>query len=336
MNKKKIALTAAALLLVALGITAFSPAYAQTPDGVQAERNSPIQHPHGPREPGPLTDYLKQATADILGLTVEEFEAARQAGTRMPELIEAAGLSVEEFQAAMEAALPEILENAVNDEAINQDQADFILENGLRHGRRRNRLGSGPLNPYVKTAVAETLGLSVEELDAAQEGGLRLPDLLEEAGLTEEEFKTAMQEAWPGILEQGVEAGLITQAQMDFILENGLRNLPKMERLLYPYIQAEIAASLGLSVEDLIEAREAGTKLEALLEEAGLSPEEFRGAMQEAWPEILEDAVNDGLITQDQMDRMLENGWHPHPGRGPGRRPPGGITPARGEGSDQG
>jgi len=77
---------------------------------------------------GPLAEYIKQAVADLLGLTVEELEQAREDGTPFADLLDAAGLTVEEFVEAMKAQKETIVAQAVEDGAITQEQADFILE----------------------------------------------------------------------------------------------------------------------------------------------------------------------------------------------------------------
>ncbi len=220
MKTKLFTLAVIVVAVVALGLTGFSYASAQTQDAPLFQQRGP----GGPEGEHPLRPYVEAAVADILGMSVEDLQAAKEAGTRLPELLEAAGLTPEEFRAALDEATPGIVAQALEDGAITQEQADFILENGLRRprGSRGPRLATA-LRPYVEAAVADILGMSVEELQAAKEAGTRLPELLEAAGLTPEEFKAALEEATPGIVAQALEDGAITQEQADFILENGLR-----------------------------------------------------------------------------------------------------------------
>jgi uncharacterized protein YidB (DUF937 family) len=298
----------------------------------------------------PLQPYVEEAVAGILGLTVEELQAAKDEGTRTVDLIEAAGLTVDEFRAALDEATPAIVEQALADGAITQEQADLILERGLRmfgpggpgkHGGGFGGFGmrgDGVLQPYVESAVADILGMTVEELQAAKDEGTRTVDLIEAAGLTTDEFQTAMEEALPGIVEQALADGAITQAQADYILENGFRGAKGYLRsALQDYVDAATADILGVTVEELQTAREEGTVAD-LLDAAGLTREELKTALEEAAPGIIEQALADGLITQEQADYLLENGlpFHHHGGGHGGHGPhgdgfggPGGFGPGK-------
>jgi len=68
-------------------------------------------------------------TAQALGLSVEELQAERQAGSTMQDLLEKQGLTQEEFQAAMQTAYQAAVQQAVDDNVITQAQADLILSN---------------------------------------------------------------------------------------------------------------------------------------------------------------------------------------------------------------
>jgi hypothetical protein len=223
MKKTILILTAAIAIVAALGLTAFSYASAHglgtATSGFQHEGLGP-----GPGGDHPLSPYIDSAMADILGMSLEDFQAARADGTRLTALIEDAGLSVEEFQAALQEVLPDVLSQAVSDEVITQTQADAILERGLHpfagHGHH-----FGPLGTYVKEASAEILGLTVDELEAARMDGVTMAALLEDAGLTADEFQAALQETLPDIVAAALEDGVITQVQADAIIENGLGSM---------------------------------------------------------------------------------------------------------------
>lgn len=167
---------------------------------------------------GPLKPYLEEATAEILGISVDELQAALDGGQRLSDLIEAAGLTVEAFNAALEAALPEIVAQALADGVITEELAEAILENGLP-GRRG---WFSPLRPYIEEATAEILGIDTDELQAALEDGTAMGELLDEAGLTHLEFRMALDEATPGIVRSALADEAITEAEADTILEYGL------------------------------------------------------------------------------------------------------------------
>lgn len=122
-------------------------------------------------------------------------------------LAEALGITVEELQAARETAYAAYLADAVAAGDITQAQADELLA--------RQRLSS-----YIdhKALVAEALGLSVKELEAALAGGQSLSDLMTAQGLTAETLQTAIQTAYEAAIARAVADGVITQAQADAYL----------------------------------------------------------------------------------------------------------------------
>ena len=75
------------------------------------------------------------------------------------------------------------------------------------------------------------------------------------------------------------------------------------------------AEALGISVEELEAARE-NRELRDLLQELGLQPADIKLAVDDAWPGIVAGAEAEGLITSDQADRLIENGFRPPRGRG--------------------
>jgi hypothetical protein len=225
MKKKILILSIAIVTVAAIGLGAFGLAEAATPGlpALQANGWGPaLGHPHGEKGDGPLRPYVQAASAEILGMTVDELEAAQEEGIRMAVLIEDAGLTVEEFRTAMEAALPGIVEQALADNAITEAQAELILENGLMGPYAR----FGVLHQYVLEAAAEILGMDVDELQAALESGTTMGELLDEAGLTRLQFRQALDDATPGIVRAALANGAITEEQAERILEYGLSTGP--------------------------------------------------------------------------------------------------------------
>ncbi len=145
-------------------------------------------------------------------------------------------------------------------------------------------------------------------------------ELLAEAlGITVEELTEAHAEAQDNWLDEMVEAGYLTQDQVD--LMTALQALKgALDR------QEIVAAALGVEVSELEEARLQGVPPGELLDRQGLSREEFKEALVAA----VEDAVLASVpevISQEQADLVLD--WlfrlecrcrfRPH-GRLPGHR----------------
>ena len=209
----------------------------------------------------------------------------------------------------------------------------------LAHGPGRGR-GPGGARVDVDEAqlLADALGITVEELEAARE---------------------AVREA---IVEQAVAEGLITEAQAEALLEAnaGPRAAQFLRRLIQNNMEIDsqqlLADALGITVEELQAAQREvqEAKLAAMVEAGILTEEEAemiaarravqeyvdREAIAEMVRNSLEAAINealaDGAITQEQADQMLEhlenfdgfrfNFGPGRPGHGPGhhRGGPGG------------
>ena len=206
------------------------------------------------------------------------------------DLADALGISVEDLQAANETAQAAALAQAVEAGLITQEQADQVSKRGFS-GRRGIGSPGGEID--YEALLADALGISVEALQAARETAMdaRLSQAIEDGKLTEEDASR-------------IEA------------RQALRNYFEKDEML--------AKALGISVEELDAAREDGTRIPDLLEELGLTEEEFQANMQTVRQEMLQQAVEDGLITQEQADLLLEGdfggrmvpGGHRCPGRG--------------------
>lgn len=89
----------------------------------------------------------------------------------------------------------------------------------------------------------------------------------------------------------------------DFHGGNGFMHNPEIHELLV----ANLAEALGLTADELNERLEDGEKLADIAEAEGVSCEEFQTLFQDAHTEAIAQAVEQGLITQEQADLMLEH-----------------------------
>ena len=198
----------------------------------------------------------------------------RPAGTNNDEaLAEALGISVEELQAAHEAVKAAALEQAVADGKLTQEQADQIADGSSLNPRVRF-MAKGD---EAQSLLAEALGISVEELQAAR------------------------QDVQQAAIDQAVADGKITEEQAVMMeAYQALRNYVQKDEMT--------AKALGITVDELKAFQEDGQRLPDLIEELGFTQEEFETNMQALREEIMQQAVQDGVITQEQADLMLENG----------------------------
>lgn len=160
--------------------------------------------------------------ADELGVSEEALQSAyaavRELGrdeTTDPQqaLADQLGVTVDELTAAMEAVRDAQQAAALADGTITQAQIDRMEAQQALKGA----IDSDGL-------LAEALGITTDELAAAKEAGIRLPELVEASGLTQDEFAEALAGARAAAVAQAVSDGVITQAQADALAaEDGSR-----------------------------------------------------------------------------------------------------------------
>lgn len=208
-------------------VAAFGPGYQlMAADGNQLGRAG------GPRGAGYASDIDGQALlAEQLGITVEDLDAAQtEARTKV---------------------LDEALANAVANGTLTQQQADALkVLQGLGNGRMMPRL---PMNPGAMHNVdafqkyddylAEALGITVEELDAARIAAHQaaIAQAVADGSITQEEaddmltrmelqpyFQAEMETARETALQKAVTDGVITQEDADDILNGEAGFGPRM------------------------------------------------------------------------------------------------------------
>ena len=198
------------------------------------------------------------------------------------------------------------------------------------------------IDPEVmKEAVANALGLTVEEVEAARADGVTLPELAEEQGVEMEDVRAAAEVAKAAMVQEAVEEGLITEAQAERIVNHpgpgGRRGFGKhgpccrylREVLDGEVIKEAVADALGLTVEEVEAARADGVTIAELAEEQDVEMEDVRAAAEAAKAEMVQEAVDEGLITEAQAERILSHKGFPcHRGRGIRPGPHGNDAPA--------
>ena len=158
-------------------------------------------------------------------------------GVSDEDLAEALGITVDELTAAREQAKTAALEQAVADGLITQAQADEILsgDKPASLGRWSNWLSENGID--YQAYLAEALGITVEELQAARAEAFiaNVNQAVADGTITQEKadlilgryalaqdsnFQSTMQTAFEAAVNQAVADGVITQAQADQILAN--------------------------------------------------------------------------------------------------------------------
>lgn len=168
---------------------------------------------------------MHEAIAGALGISVEELETARAEGTSLWALVDELGADMAAVREVMTNVRQAAIDQALAEGAISEEQAEQ-LQNGRgpwRQGPAGPFYGEGPGMHLVDgnvmhQAIADALGISVEELEAAQAEGKSLVALAEELGVDIEAVRTAMQAVREDAINQALADGLITEEQAEWLL----------------------------------------------------------------------------------------------------------------------
>lgn len=142
----------------------------------------------------------------------------------------ALGITVEQLQAAQETARDAAMAQAVADGEITQEQADEMAARDM--GRGMERWGGSDEHA---TFLATALGITVEELEAAQESArdAAIAQAVAEGRITQEQadematwatlrefIAPQLESAYTTAIQAAVTAGIITQEQADQFLSD--------------------------------------------------------------------------------------------------------------------
>ena len=150
--------------------------------------------------------------------------------------------------------------------------------------------------------------------------------------ITVKDLRAAEQKAETDAVNQAVANGDMTQKQADLALA-------RIKLAGYIDQDALTAKVLGISVDQLQQARAKGTSMQALIASLNLDATKVRTDLQTAYQNAVKQAVTDGVITQAQADQVLSG-----PAAGSGLRgdfggrggPHGFGGPGRGNGQPNG
>lgn len=123
---------------------------------------------------------------------------------------------------------------AVSERARTVQDVPFL--GGRQGALQRGPMGGmgfrGQLHDIVFEALADGLGLSVDDLQTALAEGQSLAEIAADAGVTEAELPEFLQEVRAAALAKAVAEGLITQEQADWMAQHpfSLRMFATMRR----------------------------------------------------------------------------------------------------------
>jgi hypothetical protein len=191
-------------------------------------------------------------------------------------LANALGVDVETLTAARETARVAAIDQALAEGLITEDEAQMLKDGefDFHHGRGFHDFGGAADREAL---LADALDISVAELQAAE------------------------QQAHEAALAEMVDAGYLTEEEAQVMAaQQALKEAIDRKALM-----AEV---LGLSDAELEDALSNRESLAALIENSGMTVDEYRAAMQAAYQAAVEQAVQDGVITADQYEALQNAG----------------------------
>jgi|GEM_PF-1779507 len=182
------------------------------------------------------------AVAEQLGMTVDEMTAALQDGKSVADLAAEKGVALDTIVEALLAPRREALATAVANGRITQERADTMLaemqENITEHLQQPGLpMGQGPAGQMMRAQrvgwqmhgqldlIAETLGMTQEELQTALQDGKTVAQVAEEKGVALDTLVEALLAPRRTALADRVAAGDLTQAEADEMLTRMQENI---------------------------------------------------------------------------------------------------------------
>jgi hypothetical protein len=261
MNKtwKTIAILGVVALLGLIGgVVAFAQSETPAPAPprlaqVQTQEQVQTQDPAAPEALPPGTGYgqrrsgigqglvpvdqeaMHAAIAEVLGLTVAEFDAALAEGKTLVVLAQEQGVDIAAVRAAMATVRDDALEQAVAEGLLTAEEA-ALLQNRARGFGNQGNLGGGPgMGPgphldgearglgfvdeaEMHAAIAEVLGITVEQLEARLAEGTPVAVIAQELGIELPVVREAMASVREAAVNQAVSDGLLTAEQAEWLL----------------------------------------------------------------------------------------------------------------------
>jgi uncharacterized protein YidB (DUF937 family) len=287
MMKRK--LMAAGLLGVfLLGLGGVGPVFAQTPEPPPDASELVGVGDEKPQ----IREIVFELLADQLSLTVEELHQKRDDGETLRQIAQAKGMDAAEFETLMRDTRSQAVEQALAEGIITQEQADKFNENSADRTERRDA--------RLQT-LAEGLSMDGAELQERLYNGENLKDIAAEKGLDDEQFRQLMQNTRIQMIDLAVVNGTLTQERADKMKEK-INYAPT----LLATTRDGIAEGLGMTPDELKSSLDSGKKLKDIASEQGLSKDQFKTLIQDARSQAIDQAVSDGVVTQEQGDKIRE------------------------------
>jgi hypothetical protein len=162
------------------------------------------------------------------------FDFAQRFKEKVAEIL---GVSVEEYDNAVDQAQQQVVDEALQEGWLTEEQAQRMQERmeqapgrrGMDKGLMGPRMGAmGRGGDSIMDLAAEELGMSVQDLMAELQSGKSLAELADEKGVDTQAIVDAYLAQLEENLQQAVSDGKMTQKQADWMLKQAGEMVPQM------------------------------------------------------------------------------------------------------------
>jgi polyhydroxyalkanoate synthesis regulator phasin len=320
---KRIGAVALAAVLALGGVSSVG---AQEPDRNPA---SPLRVPQER-----VGRQLFQAVVEATGLETQDVLALLREGQTLAQVCEANAVDPQIVIDSVKTTLTAEIDQLVADGKLTEERAAQLQErlNDFLPRAMNAPLQNLPVvqHPVATQAVRELVETLAGEIDlrpaeVVQQArdGLTLAEIATAAGADPQAIVDAALAHITEHLAQQVENGRITQAQMDTLLAEAEEFLPDamnqpLQDLVNPVRVQErlensligvVAEAIGVEPADLLRDMLNPPSLAEVAEEHGLDPETLISTAETRITEAINQAVENGLMSQERADQLL-SGLH--------------------------
>ncbi len=212
-----------------------------------------------------------------------------------------------------------------SDGAQGTDNTDSTADDNGERNRQRGRRAHRMMHRaqgHLTEVLTETLGLSGSEIREALAEGRSLADIAADQGVALEDLKAAILDSAQKRLDQAVIDGKIDQERADAVAARMAEGIDEHLNRTFdgerrgPFGHrhgwgsrgenaAELAEFLGLTTEEIHEARHDGQTMAEIAAEQGISEEALVDFLVGQVHERLDGAVESGKLDADNVDDML-------------------------------
>lgn len=238
-------------------------------------------------------------------------------GMTAGSLLTPIGLAAADDSSAATGDSPDSTDSTDNTDSTERDR---------QRGRRAHRM-MHRAQGHLTEVLTETLGLSGSEIRESLADGKSLADIAADQGVALEDLKAAILDSAQERLDQAVLDGKIDQERADAVAARMAEGIDEHLNRTFdgerrgPFGHrhgangqgmndrgenvAELAEFLGLTTEEIREAREDGQTMAEIAAEQGISEEALVDFLVGQVQERLDGAVESGKIDADKVDDML-------------------------------